>query len=136
MKEINERVIKWNDYRKLKYNKPPEDTESIYLIFREVKEGQVPSTLYVGKTKQELSVRLAQHIAEVDKARKGKIEWSLKLRWLYQTMQEKHTIKIAKLCDVPKSKAFEVEAEWITYLNMAGLTLLNGDNSKYYNKVI
>jgi len=135
-KEIGERVLKWNQYRKVKYNKPPEDTSTVYVIFRKTVEGGVPSTLYVGKTKQEMSKRLAQHMSDMKRAREGKLEWCIKTRWMHQVDLEKGTMVIAPLSIVPNSRAFEVEAEWIAYLGMAGFTMLNGDNSRFYNKVI
>lgn len=134
-KDILERVEKWNSYRKFKFNKPPEETNSIYMIFREVKENEVPSTLYVGKSKQELQKRLSQHISEVDRAEEGKIEWSLKLRWMYQVMKSGGTLKITTLSKVPISKAYEIELEWITYLGLAGFRMLNGNNANYYTKI-
>lgn len=133
-KEINDRVEKWNDYRWFKYKQRPEQANSIYMIFKEVGKDEVPSTLYVGKTKQTLERRLDQHISEVNRAIDGKITWSLKLRWMYQVLKEKKNLKITTLSTVPTSKAFEIELEWITYLGLAGFKLVNGDNSTYYSK--
>jgi hypothetical protein len=132
---IDERVRKWNDYRRLRYNKIPEETNSIYMIFREIGAGKVPSTLYVGKSKQDIQKRLIQHVSEVNRAIDGKIEWSLKLRWMYQVLKEGDNLKSVLLNNVPISKVYEIETEWITYLGLAGFKLVNGgNNSVYYSK--
>ena len=99
-------------------------------------EGSVPSTLYVGKTKQELIKRMAQHISDMKRAVDGKNEWCLKTRWMKQVLEERGDLQISALSVVPSSKAFDIESEWITYLGMAGFSMLNGDNSKFYNKVV
>ena len=134
-KEIEDRINKINEYRRVKYKKPPEETNSIYMIFREVKEGQVPSTLYVGKTKKDLATRLSQHINEINRAIDGKIEWTVKLTWMYQVIKEHGALKIALLNKVPANKSYEFEDEWITYLGLAGFKMLNGNNSNYYTKI-
>ena len=134
--KVDEAVRNINSYRRMKYNLPPEETNNIYMIFREVEAGKVPSTLYVGKTKRDLATRLAQHIGEIKRAEDGKIEWSLKLVWMKQVMQEKCSLKIALLNKVPASKALEYENEWIVYLGIAGFKMMTGDNSHYYNKGI
>lgn len=134
-KDIIERVNKLNEYRRIKYNQPPEDTSTIYVIFRRVEGGQVPSTIYVGKTKQELKKRLQQHIQDMSKAVDGKLEWSLKTRWIYHVLKEGGEMAISPLSIVPNSKAYEMELEWITYLGISGFKMMNGDNSSYYNKI-
>jgi hypothetical protein len=136
IRSVDDEVYK-KDIAVLRGNQFLEPKQSIYLIFREVCEkSNMPSTLYVGKTKQSVSKRFKQHISNIKSMDLGNKAWTAKYKWMQQVILNGGTLSIIELSKVQKSKVYYYEQRWIDYLKKVGFNTLNKVNTKYYNTKI
>lgn len=129
IKEVDGKVNQLDKYRKLyKGWKGTEERDSIYLIFRKTNPDSHPSSLYVGKTRQDIYQRLTGHYNEVLKRLREEKEWDIKHRWLYQLVRD-NELEIILLNKVQRSEVYSFEKEWIEYLRRCDFKMMNKDNS-------
>jgi hypothetical protein len=110
--------------------------QSVYMIFAESVKSTLPYSVYVGKTKQSIENRYKQHISQIKRMLQGKVDWSVKYRWMYGIIKSGADLRIIKLIDVPRNMVYEVEQEWIYYLGQNGFNVINKTNDSYYSKKV
>ena len=135
MEAVRDKVFEW-DKQSLREKKIIEVKDTIYLMFGEMINNKIPTSLYVGKTRQSLNKRFSQHIQEIRKCLKGMREWSIKYRWMFTMIEKDQNIRIILLNKVQRSKVYLVENEWIYYLGMHNFNMINKSNFMHYNKKV
>lgn len=133
IKDVTIKVDNFLKAYKLKFNKRYSgEIQKIYMIHQEQQVGHQVKNVYIGKTKQDILDRLAQHTKEVIDARSGKKDWTLKLHWLDTILKNGFPVHIRLLNNVPKDMIYIIEADWIKYLRERGFNLMNMENKKYW----
>lgn len=132
---IKQKVIVW-DREHLRTRKPLEPKDKVYLIFGRITRNTLPTSLYVGKTRQSLDSRFAQHMYEVSAMLNGSKNWTIKYRWMYEMIEKGQFIRILMLNKVQRSKIYQVENEWIYYLGLHNFNMMNKSNHQYYSKKV
>lgn len=112
-----------------------EAKEKIYLIFGDFKD-KLPTSLYVGKTRQELDQRFRQHIKEVKDRLEGYKNWNIKYRWMWEMIDRDQEVRIMLLNKAQRSKIYTIEKEWIYYLGLHNFNMINKANFMYYKKKV
>lgn len=132
---VRKKVFEW-DKQNLRNKKSMEFKDRVYLIFGEVIDNKIPSSLYVGKTRQVLDKRFNQHIQEIRLRLNGIKDWNIKYRWMLEMVEREQNIRIILLNKVQRSKVYSIENEWIYYLGMHNFNMINKSNFIHYNKKV
>lgn len=107
---------------------------NVYIIYEEPLDGSMPMNMYIGVTKNDISVRFNEHITEIKKMIKKRKIWRAKYYWMFQVMESKNELKMFLLNSVNEKIIYDVENEWISFLKLNGFNLFNKSNKKYYKK--
>lgn len=132
---VRKRVFDW-DKMALRKKQKMEAKERVYLMFGALRGDSVPTSLYVGKTKQDLDKRFAQHMREIRLRLDGVKNWSVKYRWMYEMINREQDIRIILLNKVQRSKVYMIENEWIYYFGIHNFNMINRANFMHYNKKV